>query len=601
MVKKKPDFMKKLTSSMMTGDNKNVADIITFAEAQWGLNLTLTGVQKVILKCFNGMELDNERDVIEIPDMINDKILYRFSESEFLQWCYDEGRCNTNKVKGKKFTELVLVLGRRSGKSFLCSIISAYEMYKLIQCGDPSALYSFPPSKGIVIMNVAPTDDQAKIVFEDTLKMSEVSHYLGRRIVNRTLTYFNLQTDADARVGKKTASIKAISGGCSANGLRGQNSIIVIMDEMAFFIDNGGRFSGDEVYKALTPSTATFSGDGKIIAISSPYAKYGKFYDIYNQSFDEPDTALMFRLYSAAVNSPRIDKTVLQVARRRDRSSFMTEYGAEFSDSITAWIEEADEFKKCIVDTPLKTRGEVGVEYFMGIDLGLKNDGTAISIVHRDDITNKFVLDYATVWYSGSSDIWERDTSIYHDNRKFSDEDVLKVSKIVDEIEELLKWFPIRYGWFDQFSGEAFMQKIIEKGLKQFEMVSVTDTMNSQIYSAFKEFYIDGQLELPNHPVLVPEILSLEAEKRSKNKVIVRAPNKRGAHDDISDSFVRAVWGCYKHNEGKFKNLTTTKTNNGVIKSGTIQDVNMDAFRYKRAQQHGVYTKRFIERKRGRK
>ena len=50
-------------------------------------------------------------------------------------------------------------------------------------------------------------------------------------------------------------------------------------------------------------------------------------------------------------------------------------------------------------------------------------------------------------------------------------------------------------------------------------------------------------------------MLSLEAEKRAKEKTIVRAPNRRGAHDDISDSFARAVWLCYNGNKSHPRNV----------------------------------------------
>jgi hypothetical protein len=45
---------------------------------------------------------------------------------------------------------------------------------------------------------------------------------------------------------------------------------------------------------------------------------------------------------------------------------------------------------------------------------------------------------------------------------------------------------------------------------------------------------------LPNHPILIPEILTLE-ESKNGQKFSVKAPNRAGFHDDIVDSFVIAI------------------------------------------------------------
>jgi hypothetical protein len=46
-------------------------DIITFAEAQWGLNIKLFPVQRFILKTFYGLPLDDNEKNIIVPDEMN--------------------------------------------------------------------------------------------------------------------------------------------------------------------------------------------------------------------------------------------------------------------------------------------------------------------------------------------------------------------------------------------------------------------------------------------------------------------------------------------------------------------------------------------------
>ena len=580
-----------IAKEFISEDNSNITDIITFAEAPWGLNIKLLPVQKFILKCFYGMSLDSSEKYLRVPDITNERVLYTFTEKEFLKWLHEEGRCNTDITEGKIFQELVMVIGRRGSKSTISSIISNYELYKLLKQTDPAKYFGFPANTPIYILNVAPTDEQAGIVFDMIQNMAMTCPYMKDRSLHNTMTYFDLQTDADLKIhGKPKASLMSVAGGCSSNSLRGRNAIIVIMDEMAHFIDNAGRFSGSEVYKALTPSVASFHREGKIICISSPYAKFGSFYDRYIQSAQEKEITLMFKMYSAMVN-PTIPPEILSAARRRDRVGFMCEFGGEFSDSITAWIDDENEFRKCVNILPLPHTGVPDVDYFMGIDLGFKNDGTAISIVHQDKQTKKIVLDYANVWFSGSSDVWEFEEGIYKQCRKYIGNELIALSDIINEIKALNRLFPITAGIFDQHNGYALAELFRKENMKQFEMEQFTDTTNSDVYQLSKTLYAEQLLAIPHHPVLVTEILTLEAEKRAKNKTLVRAPNRRGAHDDISDAFIRAVWICYKNKSEKNPNVATGAGGHvGRINIGndssSVQTTAM-MYRLKKLQSHG--------------
>jgi len=550
------NLVAQIANEFVSGKTDEFVDVITFVQAPWGLNIKLTPTQRFIFKAMYGMELNGQVKDIVVHDVVNEHVLYTFDEVEFLHWLYEEGRCNTNVTEGKCFHELVWAAGRRSGKSMMAACVSNYELYKLVKRSDPAKFFGHQPNSEITILNVAPSDDQASVVFDMIQSMAMQCPYMRDRSLHQTMTYFDLQTDSDmALFGKPKASLVSRAGGCASNSLRGRNAIIVIMDEFAHFIDNNGRFSGKQVYDALTPSVGSFGKYGKIITISSPYAKYGAFYDRHNQSFEETETTLMFKMYSAMVNSERLEPELLKAARRRDRVSFTCEYGGEFSERITAWVDDEDEFKKCVMRTSAPSRGVHDVGYYMGIDLGFRVDGTAISIVHKED--GKIIHDHSTVWYSASSDVWEVDNSIYHVCAKYAKLELLKLSDIIEEVKELARWFPIKAGIFDQSNGYALAELLVAAGFGQFEMVHFTDALNHQVYQLTKTLYAEQLLDLYDDPVLVPEMLSLEAERKSKSCIIVQAPNRRGAHDDVSDSMVRAVWICHQKASARPPNVAT--------------------------------------------
>lgn len=576
-----------LTKEFISTNTEKMVNVVEFAEAPWGLNLKLFPVQRFILKCLYGLPLDKETVNIRVPDIVNEHVLYELTEHDFLQWLYAEKRCNVNLTEGKTFLELLIVAGRRGSKSTLAAIISNFEIYKLLKRMDPAKFYGFPPGQEIDIINVATADDQADTVYGMTQNLARHCLYIKDRILHDTANYFDVQSDADKALGGKAmANINVLLGSSSSNAVRSKNAIIVIMDEFAFFIDNGGRFSGSEVYKALTPSVASFGLDGKVLVVSSPYAKYGRFWERYNESFNEPDSTLMFKMYTSMMN-PTIRPEILKAARRRNRSLFMGEYGGEFTDSIMAWIEDESEFRKCIVGRPMPTKGIPDVEYYMGIDLGFKNDGTAICIVHDDG--KRIVLDYADVWYSGSSDVWEQDNSIYGGCREFAAHELIKMDAIVRKVQELDRWFPLKKGIFDQHNGYGLAELLSKSGMKQVEMEHFTDFKNSEVYELMRGLYAEGLVEIPDHSVLVPEMLTLEAERKSKEKTIVRAPNRPGAHDDISDAYVRACWLCFQNRHGKPINVSM---GTGSFMSSSGRDAQREtsaSFALKRFKQHGEH------------
>ena len=103
-----------------TSRNENVADIIEFIESPWGLNMRLFPVQRIILKAHYGLPLDDKK-IFKVTDWrrreFND-----FTEASYLKYLFENGRCNIKEVEpGHERRELVLSIGRRSGKTFLAA------------------------------------------------------------------------------------------------------------------------------------------------------------------------------------------------------------------------------------------------------------------------------------------------------------------------------------------------------------------------------------------------------------------------------------------------------------------------------------------------
>lgn len=568
------DFFQSLAKEYVSSiDNSNVVDVITFAESSWGLNLTLFPMQKFLLKCFYGLEL-SPLNIIEIRDLLNTKTLLKLNEVELMQYLIDERRTNIKEyVPGTRFRELILCCGRRAGKSMLTSVIANYEIYRLVKLGNPQKHYDFPSGQEIAISAIATSDEQAGILFNMIKSRGFNCNYLKDRIGNNTQTYFNLSTDEDLNRGGQP-SLRVLCGSVNSTFLRGYNNILVIMDEVAHM--NVTKNAAIDAYNAVSPSVATFVpkdgsfGDGKIALLSSPFSKNDFFYERYRDSFDDKET-LMFQMYTAMIN-PRVDSFFLKSKYRQNKNSFMCEFGGEFSDNVSSWLDEDILGGVIMKDkTVNEYEGKRGVDYYMGIDFGVKNDGSAISIVHKED--NVIVHDYSEVFYAGQSDVWMSEDSIYaNSSSEFSSMDKIQIKDLSSYIHGLCQRFNIVDGWFDQFNGYGLLERLKDFGLNQFRMVAVSAALNTKIFQMTKNLIESSLIKIIDHDILIPEMLLLEESKSSSN-VFVKAPDRTGFHDDISDSFVRAVYACYEEN--KKKNIS-----NMIVSGGSLGMLSMGATSY---------------------
>jgi hypothetical protein len=532
-------------------------DIIQFAEAPWGLNMNKTTgntilrpVQKMILKCFYNIPLDEKEKTIIVRDFLNENELYRMTEKEYLGYLWNEGRTN---LREQLFTinrnELVLVCGRRSGKSKLGAIVSSYEAYSLLKKPHPQKHFGITDNAEIYISTIATSTDQAQLLFNDIAAYIDHSPYFSRYKNPPTLQYMTLRTMHDLDSSTKSSSIIIQAAPCSARGLRGMSNMVVIMDEQAHFVDSSANTSDTVIYDAVTPSTLSFGKEAKILNLSSPLNKQGKLWELYNQSFGS-EKLLMFQVPTWEMY-PDIDSSELRERYRRNPDVYWCEIGAKFSDTVKSWMPR-DQFMKCVVpELKPKVRGLPRTPHFMGVDIGLKKDMTAFSVVHIEHVKEpvldldgkiideiivpKYELDYQEVMQAG------------HGN--YANMEFLDFDEIANRIEAICREFSVQKGLFDQYNGVPLKQALDKKGLNQFEMMYFDRRINSELYNNFMLQTIDGKIriyddggssEKPGE--FISEVLDLQSEYVSKYITMVFSPEMEGKHDDRSDSFVRALW-----------------------------------------------------------
>lgn len=535
---------------------KTLANAIEFIEEPWGLNLPLYPVQRLILKAHYGIELDDKM-TFEVSDWRRQKF-QSFTEKTYLQYLFEEGRSSIKEViPGEERPEMILSIGRRSGKTTISACIAAYETYKLISKGDPQAYYGLPSSNVIQLISVATDKDQAGILYQEVSGHFRNCAFFSPYTANNTMSYARFQSPKDVeKYGpylenpSAKATIRVTFRSCIAKGLRGSGNIVVILDEVAHFTD-AGQSSADAVYNAVVPSTSAFSPkdpqdrrkpvgpvEARVILISSPLGRQGLFYKLFQMGMGGGAVAKKMMCIEAPTweVNPSIPAEEFEKHYLKDSAVFFTEYGGQFSDRTRGWIEREEDLLVCVdKDLRPQSRGIPRRPYFLGLDFALAGDGTAAAIGHVDE-KSRIKVDLIEQIKAGEG--------------KYADVTRLDFDEVADWVKDLAARFYIAEGIFDQWTGIAFEQALKKRGLSQLHSEQMTKVLTSRIFQNFKTMMWDKRLVLYDWPIEqnekhsphIKELFELQAQYHSKYITTVEAPNVEGKHDDMSDALVRMVW-----------------------------------------------------------
>lgn len=454
--------------------NKPVGPL-EFIESDWGLRMKLYPVQRVIIKAHYGIPLDDTTP-FTITNWKRENPR-QMTEKEYLAYLYSEGRSNIKEViPGKQLPKMCLSLGRRSGKTSLAACIFGYETYKLILKGDPQKYYGLPATNNIQLIAVATDKDQAGLLYQEVSGHFRSCNFFAPYTANNTQSYARFQTPEDvAKYGSYAdnqgakATIKVTFRSCVAKGLRGAGNIAVVLDEVAHFTDDG-QSSAESVYDAVYPSQAAYSPkdtkdktkaigpvEARMILISSPMGCQGFFYKMFQigMSGGKPaDDMLCIQAPTWEVN-PSIEAAFLESSYAKGATVFETEFGAKFSNQTRGWIERKEDLLACVrPDARPMVRGLPRAPHFLGLDLALVGDGTAIAIGHNEP-DGTIVLDLVDQMKAGED--------------KYKDKERLEFDDVADWVLSLSRQFYIQEGMFDQWAGIPFEQALVKRGLNQMK------------------------------------------------------------------------------------------------------------------------------------
>jgi len=439
---------------------------IEFIESDDLLGVKMFPMQKLIIKCFYGLDLDEEER----------KVLTRLEK---------EGKTT---YKGqKKYRELVINAGMKGGKTPLAGFINCWEEYELFKMGDPAKHYGFLPGKEIYILNVAVNADQAQMtIFAEIKARVQNSHY------------YRLHRPVDSSESQYTFSNNVVirSGHSNSSSLVGKTAKVVDFDELARFIDKGGKYSADRVYYSLIRSVEPFKEDGRLVDISSPLFQDDMICRLYDSS-KEIDNMLGFWLPTWEMNpNLAFDSPHLQSELKKNPEAFWRDFGARPSAGSEAYYKTPDKVDDCILrsnkESPVDNQGRLKewfkgkpeALYIMHADPSVRNDAYGLAMGHREG--DKMIIDLVTRFVpppGGEIDLTEVKAFIVH---------------------LLERKFKIKIFSYDTWQAAHISQELEHRGVTvKNKCIQKTehDFLKEQIYS--------GNVIIPKNEVLATELKNL--------------------------------------------------------------------------------------------
>jgi len=385
------------------------------------------------------------------------------------------------------FNTVLLLTGRRSGKSRIAATIGAYEA---VLAGHEKKLSK--GERGVVAI-CAPTKSQGRIV-KDYLRAILATPVLKPEVSSETKDGFHLRNGI---------RIEILAG--DFRTVRGYSNACVIIDEAAFFgVDDDAKIKSDtELVRAIKPSLATLGG--KLIAISSPYARKGWTWKTYEKNWgNDYGTALVWNCPSRTLN-PTLPQKVIDEAMAEDMQAARSEYLGEFRDDIAEFIPRAV-IQGLVQEDRAELMPRDGVRYYAFCDVsGGRGDDAAVAIAHKQG--RKVVLDLLRRYRPPFSPY-----------------------EVCGKIAQQLKRYNIKRIVGDNYAAEFVAQAFAGCGLR-YERA---EKNKSQLYLELLPRLCSGEIELLDDETLINQLASLERRTRSGGKDVIDHP--RGGHDDVANA-----------------------------------------------------------------
>lgn len=410
----------------------------------------------------------------------------------------------------------VVVAGRRSGKSRISAALLVWSA--LLR---PQLRRYVTPDEWISFAACATSKDQGRIVLAACKQLVAGSPVLAGMVESEV---------SDALLFKNQSVIEVFP--CSSRTTRGNPLGALALDELAFFTSvQDGEQAASEVHRALVPSLAQFGDDRRLLMCSSPNGS-----NFFKERYD----AAVHQVAAAGEAGQRVSVAALKRATWEIRpdigqetydeerltlgdEAFEAEFGGSFLAGVSALLSEAD-IRLCITLpgdlSPREIKGAV-----VGMDVGYRRDRSAAVVLGVDHLDESRLRVAAIRTWAPAQDL-SQGTEAH-------------AEMVLAGVAELaLEYDAMVVG--DTYESATTSARLQQHGV-HVELSGSGGGVKGRMYRELAMRVRLGQIELPDHELLIAELRRLRVNYRGTSPSIEN-PRVGDSHGDVSEALARAVF-----------------------------------------------------------
>ena len=466
--------------------------------------------------------------------------------------------------------EVILQLGKGSGKDYMSTISVSYIVYLLLCLKDPAKYFGKPPGDSIDILNIAINAEQAKNVFFKGFKtrIEKSPWFVGKYTPTAGAMTFD-------------KGITCHSGHSERESWEGYNVIMVILDEISGFATDSTSGHDQaktasalyDMYRASVDSR--FPDFGKVVLLSFPRYRNDYIQERYNAVIASKEVIMRqhtFKLNEELEGTEDTAENYFTVEWEEDiieaykfpkvfalrrptweinptrsindfKISFYTKPTDALSrfacmppDAVDALFRSKEKIEACFnqVNIAVDDEGRFATsfqpdkekQYYIHVDLAQKHDHCAVSLSHVEK------------WVKVNS---------------FNDKDVVSPIVVVDAVRW---WTPTAEKTVDFKEVKAYILSLRERGfnikLVTFDRWNSLDIMNeliavgmkSETLSVAKKHYDDMVLLVAEERIVGPAISLLTEELLQLRIIRDKVDHPRKGSKDLADAVCGSIYNA---------------------------------------------------------
>jgi hypothetical protein len=505
---------------------------------------------------------DIQYDIVEAMSQIYRKedLIELMGEEEGSQY-YDKYTKN----------EIILQLGKGSGKDFTSTVACSYIVYKLLCLKDPAKYFGKPSGDAIDLINVAINAQQAKNVFFKGFKskIEKSPWFAGKYYAKADSIEFN-------------KSITVYSGHSERESHEGLNLLLAVLDEISGFASevstgNDQGKTADNIYKAFRGSVdSRFPDLGKVVLLSFPRYPGDFISEKYDAVISEKE--VIDRTHKFVINpllpEDSADNTFditwdedhivsykypgvfalkrptweVNPTRKIDdfKIAFMTDLGDAMmrfacvpTFASDAFFKQHEKVRSCMTTrNPIDAfkrfdesfKPDPTKKYYVHADLAQKHDKCAVAIAHVEKWVNIQVINN----YEQVAPIVVVDAVAWWEPKVEGPVNLSEVKQWIQNLRRL--GFDVGMVSFDRWQSFDIQNELQQVGMR-------TDTVSvaKKHYEDMAMLVYEERLVMPAIELLFEELTQLKIMKNDR----VDHPRKKSK--DLADAVCGAIFGAISH------------------------------------------------------